>query len=139
MTRSDILHLLAQHRDKLDELKVKRLALFGSVARGEDESDSDLDMLVEFTQPISLSGEFSWTRGGLGYAGRDSSALAPLHRKGFGRCRVIIDFISKISGIMPRTSCNIINGCHFRDLSRMSRLKPRQSNILKISVKQPGN
>jgi len=55
MTRNDILRLLAEHRDKLKELKVKRLALFGSVARGEEKSDSDLDMLVEFTQPISLS------------------------------------------------------------------------------------
>ena len=35
ITRSDIIHLLAQHRDRLTELKVKRLALFGSVARGE--------------------------------------------------------------------------------------------------------
>lgn len=55
MTRDNILHLLAENRDKLDELKVKRLALFGSVVRGEEASESDIDMLVEFTQPISLS------------------------------------------------------------------------------------
>ena len=55
MTRNEILRLLAANREKLKELKVKRLALFGSVARGEEASESDLDMLVEFTQPISLS------------------------------------------------------------------------------------
>lgn len=30
---------------------VKRLDVFGSVARGEDASDSDLDLLVEFKDP----------------------------------------------------------------------------------------
>ena len=41
MTRFNILQLLAEHRDKLNELKVKRLALFGSVVRGEEASESD--------------------------------------------------------------------------------------------------
>jgi predicted nucleotidyltransferase len=34
MTRSDIIRLIGENRDRLTELKVKRLALFGSVARG---------------------------------------------------------------------------------------------------------
>ena len=55
MTRSDIIRHLAENRDKLTELKVKRLALFGSVARGEEVSGSDIDFLVEFIQPITLS------------------------------------------------------------------------------------
>jgi len=46
MTRSDIINLLTQRRDKLDELKVKRLALFGSVARDDKEFESDIDLLV---------------------------------------------------------------------------------------------
>jgi uncharacterized protein len=33
---------------------VVRLRVFGSVVRGEDGSDSDLDLLVEFTKPKSL-------------------------------------------------------------------------------------
>jgi len=43
MTRDDILRLLAENRDRLNELKVKRLALFGSVARGDDRPDSDVE------------------------------------------------------------------------------------------------
>ncbi|HZQ10625.1 MAG TPA: nucleotidyltransferase family protein [Anaerolineae bacterium] len=48
--------------DKFDELRekivpvllpygVKRIALFGSVARGEETPESDLDLLVEFEEP----------------------------------------------------------------------------------------
>jgi len=55
MSRDEIVKLISSHRDRLTELKVKRLALFGSVARGEDRPDSDVDVLVEFSLPISLS------------------------------------------------------------------------------------
>ncbi len=37
-----------------DEFGVTRLALFGSVARGEAHADSDIDLLVEFETPVSL-------------------------------------------------------------------------------------
>ena len=33
------------------EFKVKRLDLFGSLARGEETSESDVDLLVEFEAP----------------------------------------------------------------------------------------
>lgn len=33
------------------EFKVKRLDLFGSLARGEENADSDVDLLVEFEEP----------------------------------------------------------------------------------------
>lgn len=33
---------------------ITRLRVFGSVARGEDTPDSDLDLLVEFSKPKSL-------------------------------------------------------------------------------------
>ncbi|MEW5768313.1 MAG: nucleotidyltransferase family protein [bacterium] len=33
------------------EFKVKRLDLFGSIVRGADSSDSDIDLLVEFEEP----------------------------------------------------------------------------------------
>lgn len=36
------------------EHDVARLRVFGSVARGEDTPESDLDLLVEFTKPKSL-------------------------------------------------------------------------------------
>ena len=55
MTRDEIIRLISSHRDRLTELKVKRLALFGSVARGEDQPDSDVDVLVEFEAALTLS------------------------------------------------------------------------------------
>jgi predicted nucleotidyltransferase len=36
---------------------VTRVALFGSVARGEETPESDIDILVRFTKPIGL---FKW-------------------------------------------------------------------------------
>jgi predicted nucleotidyltransferase len=45
---------LASHQGSIGELcrkyHVVRLALFGSMARGEDRTDSDLDLLVSFEQ-----------------------------------------------------------------------------------------
>jgi uncharacterized protein len=49
-----LLETLQQYRSELKTFGVKSLALFGSVARGEDRPDSDLDILVEFDQPIGL-------------------------------------------------------------------------------------
>ena len=59
MTRSDIIRLIGENRDRLTELKVKRLALFGSVARGEDRPDSDVDVLVEFDGLATFDGYFT--------------------------------------------------------------------------------
>jgi len=46
-----ILESLRGHRDKLAELGVTSLFVFGSVARGEARPDSDVDFLVEFSGP----------------------------------------------------------------------------------------
>lgn len=35
---------------------VKFAGIFGSVARGEDKSTSDIDILVRFSEPVSLLG-----------------------------------------------------------------------------------
>lgn len=48
MNRNDILEKIKAHRETLNRLGVKRLALFGSYARGQAHSTSDLDFLVEF-------------------------------------------------------------------------------------------
>ena len=48
MTRDDIIATIRAHRAEIDAFGVKRLALFGSVARGEDRPESDVDFLVEF-------------------------------------------------------------------------------------------
>lgn len=38
----------------LDLYGVKRAAVFGSVARGEEKPDSDIDILVELHEPLGL-------------------------------------------------------------------------------------
>ncbi len=44
MDRDLVLQILHQHHAEIDSFGVKRLALFGSVARGEARPDSDVDL-----------------------------------------------------------------------------------------------
>lgn len=45
-------------KDRLPELRkqypIVRVGVFGSIARGEGNSESDIDLLVDFSEPISL-------------------------------------------------------------------------------------
>jgi hypothetical protein len=36
------------------KFKVKRIAVFGSTARGSNKKDSDIDIMVEFDEPIGF-------------------------------------------------------------------------------------
>jgi hypothetical protein len=54
MDKQQVLDKLNARRDRLDEFAVKSLFLFGSVARDEATSDSDVDFLVEFNRPVGL-------------------------------------------------------------------------------------
>jgi uncharacterized protein len=56
MKRSEALQILTTHKQKLEEMDVKSLAIFGSVARDESRSDSDVDVLVEFKGPATFRG-----------------------------------------------------------------------------------
>ncbi len=47
MTRDDVLTVLRQHRTELEAQGVTHAALFGSLARGEQGPDSDIDIMVE--------------------------------------------------------------------------------------------
>ncbi len=47
-TRDDTFRLLLAAEADIRQLGVRRLALFGSVIRGEGRPDSDIDLLVEF-------------------------------------------------------------------------------------------
>jgi predicted nucleotidyltransferase len=49
-TREEIIELLQSHRRELSELGVTRISLFGSAARGDLTPDSDVDMVVEFSE-----------------------------------------------------------------------------------------
>jgi uncharacterized protein len=53
--RDDVLQKLnAQSQELAKQFGVSSLYLFGSVARDEARLDSDVDLLVEFEQPIGL-------------------------------------------------------------------------------------
>ncbi len=56
MQKEQILALLAKHRADLDRYDVRSLALFGSVVRGEQKPESDIDLLVEFEGPATFDG-----------------------------------------------------------------------------------
>ncbi len=47
--------ILRNHQSKLNELGVKNLMLFGSAARSQANTDSDLDFLVELEQYTFLN------------------------------------------------------------------------------------
>jgi uncharacterized protein len=47
-TKEEILTTLAKHQDSLKALGVKRLGLFGSFVRSQQNVNSDVDVLVEF-------------------------------------------------------------------------------------------
>ncbi len=54
MDREAILNVLSEAEPKLRKRGVHSLAVFGSVARGNYSQDSDLDILVDFSQPVGL-------------------------------------------------------------------------------------
>jgi len=54
-SRDDILKTLAQISPELrNTLKIKRIGLFGSYARQEQRPDSDIDLLVDFSEDADL-------------------------------------------------------------------------------------
>jgi predicted nucleotidyltransferase len=59
--RDQVLKILSDHREELNRHGVKSIALFGSVARGEDSTKSDVDILVEF-EPEFQIGLFAFAR-----------------------------------------------------------------------------
>ena len=55
ITKEDILKTLAKEKPKLQkQFKVRKLALFGSYARGDQHQDSDVDIFVEVDPSIGL-------------------------------------------------------------------------------------
>ena len=50
-----IKEIIKQDKKQLEvNYKVKKIGIFGSYIRGKSSSKSDLDILVEFTEPIGL-------------------------------------------------------------------------------------
>jgi len=54
VTREEVQRRLAAASEELAELGVRRLDIFGSVARGEAGPTSDVDLLVDFDRPVGL-------------------------------------------------------------------------------------
>ena len=55
ITKEEILKSLAEGKNELQrQFSVRSLALFGSYARGEQKSDSDVDILVDVDPSIGL-------------------------------------------------------------------------------------
>lgn len=53
-TIKDVTKTIHDNEDALKKLQVKALFVFGSVARGEETKDSDIDFLVEFAKPVGM-------------------------------------------------------------------------------------
>ena len=51
----EIKRIISEHKKELeDRFKVKSIAIFGSYVRGDQNSDSDIDIIVEFKEPVEL-------------------------------------------------------------------------------------
>jgi len=61
MKREHVLTILRNNRDVLRRFSIKRLSIFGSVARGEGKESSDVDILVEY-EPDAHVGLFKFVQ-----------------------------------------------------------------------------
>lgn len=52
---NEIKEIIMEYKRELEEkFKVKNIAIFGSYARNEQRKTSDVDILVEFSEPVRL-------------------------------------------------------------------------------------
>jgi len=58
LTREQAIQRLVASEPEIRALGVQRLALFGSVARGQARLDSDVDLLVQFVPGAKTYGQF---------------------------------------------------------------------------------
>ncbi|MFZ2412372.1 MAG: nucleotidyltransferase family protein [Candidatus Methanoperedens sp.] len=55
-TLEEIKTTLTKHKEKLKQnYNVKKIGIFGSYARGEQKEISDVDVLVEFEEPVGFA------------------------------------------------------------------------------------
>lgn len=54
-TLDNIKEILSNHKERLFvKYPIKALAIFGSVSRGDDNEKSDVDILVDFNEPVGI-------------------------------------------------------------------------------------
>jgi len=57
MTLNEVKYKIKEHKADLEQnFRVKEIGIFGSYARGDQRDRSDVDVLVEFDEPVSLLG-----------------------------------------------------------------------------------
>jgi len=61
MIREEVIETLRARQDDLMRMGVVHAAVFGSVARGDDRSDSDVDVMVD-VDPVKVRGIFALGR-----------------------------------------------------------------------------
>lgn len=54
MQKDDVIRILVEHKTDLPRFKVSSLSIFGSVARDQARPDSDIDILVEFSELVGI-------------------------------------------------------------------------------------
>ena len=54
MQSKKVISILLKHLTEIQKHKVKAIYLFGSVAKNKARAKSDIDLLVEFTEPVGL-------------------------------------------------------------------------------------
>lgn len=54
MKREQVIQLLQEHKVRLNELGLRSISIFGSVARDEATTGSDIDLLVEMDPPYTF-------------------------------------------------------------------------------------
>ena len=52
LSREQILKKMRDHKAGIEKFGVRRIGLFGSVARGDSNEESDVDLLVELERPM---------------------------------------------------------------------------------------
>jgi predicted nucleotidyltransferase len=89
MNRETFFERISPHRAELARAGVRRLGVYGSVARGEAGPDSDVDVLVEFEHPPDLY-EFAALRDRLAeILGRPVDLATPQGLKARLRARIL--------------------------------------------------
>jgi predicted nucleotidyltransferase len=89
------LEQLNRHRDNLLALASRhhatRIRIFGSVARGEDKPDSDIDLLVDFAPEASLLDLVGLQQDAEALLGRQVDVVTPEGVSPFLRERILAD------------------------------------------------
>ena len=93
MKRVDVLRKLSECQAELDTLGVASLSLFGSVARDDAVSTSDIDLLVEFREPVGLFGYYELKERLERILGAQVDLATPAGLKARIRDRVLYDAI----------------------------------------------